>query len=158
MVSLGNWWASSAAQSQNVLRNPCCVISDRCIFFIRARNALLLKPVLCFQPEKTCSFGFWFEVILLSISTALCDRGKRCSVPTFIRYEGIVQTAFSRSISDHLVPMISLVRAAVSIKNFNPRAEYPDRVLSSLTKLSISLYGRVGKWRTRFTFAGFERI
>ena len=49
-------------------------------------------------------------------------RGTRCSRPAFILAAGTTQTFPFRSISDHLAPITSPVRAAVRMVNSNARA------------------------------------
>ena len=53
--------------------------------------------------------------MVLIISMALSESGTRCCRPAFIRSAGTVHKRASRSISDHLAPNTSLVRAAAKV-------------------------------------------
>ena len=75
--------------------------------------------------------------MLFNILMAAGASDTLCSFPVFMRLRGIVQTAFSKSISAHFAPITSPVRPAVKIKNSNPNAEKPDRFRREFMKLPI---------------------
>src|SRR5262245_5542818 len=69
-----------------------------------------------------------FRGIDLRISTAAVVKGTRWSRFIFMRTAGIVQVAHLRSISDHLAPIDSCVRAAVRMVNSKARADRLSRL------------------------------
>ena len=87
-------------------------------------KAICDSPCPPFAPGKTKSFG---EVCSgateVRISIAGVDSGTRCSRPAFMRTAGTDHSAFPVSISLHLAPITSPVRAAVRIRNSNASAD-----------------------------------
>src|SRR6202050_4918897 len=84
-----------------------------------------------------------FELLDTSRSDkARLDNGTRWSLPDFMRAPGTFQ-AFSRvSISARVVPIVSLVRAAVRIVNSRARAGRSGLLRSCAMNAAISEYGR----------------
>ena len=66
----------------------------------------------------------------LSNASAAGESGTRCSAFAFIRLAGIVQTAALKSISRQAAPIVSPVRAAVSMVNSRARAASAGRARS----------------------------
>ena len=84
------------------------------------------------------------------------ERGTRCSLRIFIRAAGIVQRAFSKSISSQVAPGTSPDRAAVSARNLNASFVERKEELASTASIAAetSGYGRALKCSWTFGMAG----
>ena len=78
------------------------------------------------------------------IATARSESGTRCSLLPFIRPAGTVHILAVKSISAHVAPTVSPVRAAVRIVNSRAFAETPSRLRNSMMKSLICVNGRAG--------------
>jgi hypothetical protein len=101
--------------------------------------AMFESPTPSVGPMKMC--GFLFSVgSARSSSAARLLNGTVCTLPAFMCPAGTVHSPAARSISSHLAPITSPVRAAVRMVNSRARAAMPSRWRSSTIKAGSSAY------------------
>ena len=110
--------ARSPHQSRKELRNPWTVPPSLCRRILRVSTE---RASCVFRKDgKTSTLPRPSSRASSGTSNARGDNGTRCALPVFIRWPGIVQV--SPSISDHVAPLASPDRTAVSAMNSTHRA------------------------------------